>query len=109
MKRTVDFVTAMSVGPCSCRYECGSSSSGFYDPTSGEWTPGSYDRGPRTFHCDRCKAREALDADGIEYVKDDRINWSRVYEGVKLGIDCANPAVIPGFVTGSFGPTAATK
>ena len=103
-ENTVDLVKYMSVGPCCCRYECGSCSSGYYNPESGDRTPGHYDRGPRTFHCDRCKARSALEADGIPYEKDDRVNWARIYEGVKLNTACAPSPLFQGvIVTGSLG------
>jgi hypothetical protein len=85
--RTVDLVIGLSKGPCGCQWNMGSMSIGTYDPYTDKMTPGHYDRGPRTHHCMRCQAREALDADGVEYEKDDRAFWPLLQMGVKLKID----------------------
>lgn len=75
-ERTVNFVKEMARGPCNCRYDCGSASTGYYDDLIDAWVPGKFDRGPRTLHCQRCQAREALNADGIEFATDDHVRRS---------------------------------
>lgn len=69
----ISFVKSLSVGPCSCSYRMGSASSGHY-MSDGTYASGHHDPGPKT-ECMRCKARRCLDADGVEYVKDDRAQW----------------------------------
>lgn len=74
-EKVISFVKSLSVGPCSCRWDAGSATCGTYDTITGKRTYGHYDRGPRTHHCVRCRAREALDADKIEYSKSDSEGW----------------------------------
>ena len=66
MEKTVEFVKSLTRGPCSCWYDSGLA--GLIVGISSFAT-----KGPRTVHCTRCQAREALEADGVEYVKDDTI------------------------------------
>ena len=107
--RTIDFVKSLTPGPCSCEYNMGSCSIPYYDTVTGETSPGHYDRGPRTRHCIRCQAREALEADGIPYEKDDRPQWDWFMRmGGKIPIDTAPKTmggeVWVGIVSGSILP-----
>ncbi len=105
-EHTIDLVKGLTRGPCGCQYNMGSCSISTYDPYTGKTTPGHYDRGPRTHHCMRCRAREALEADGIPYEKDDRPFWPLLEMGVKLKVDCEPMMGLGGqtFVTtGSIG------
>lgn len=61
-QRTIDLVKQMTIGPCTCYHINGSLSIG------PEAT--SLDMGTRV-ECARCKARAALEADGIDYNKDE--------------------------------------
>lgn len=79
----IAFAKSFARWKCSCEYNMGSCSIGTFDPLTGKSTPGHYDRGPRTFHCNSCKAREALEADGIEYEKDKQ----QVYDGLQYMVD----------------------
>jgi hypothetical protein len=72
---TVALVKSLSAGRCGCYHINGSASSATHDPATGEVMPGHYDPG-QLVKCMRCKAREALEADGIDYVKDDRETWA---------------------------------
>ena len=69
----ISLVKSLSVGRCYCRQQGGSFSMS-YDPIKGEHShtsvPGT------TIKCLRCRAREALDHDGVEYVKDDRVFYT---------------------------------
>jgi hypothetical protein len=71
-ERTVNLVKALSVGRCSCYHINGSGNIATFDPMTGEVTPGHYNPG-HLVQCLRCQAREALDADGVVYTKDDRM------------------------------------
>lgn len=73
MSHTIEFVISMSVGRCSC-YEINGSAGTGYNPQTGEHT--WYSKPGTTVKCLRCKAREALDADGVEYEKDDRVFYT---------------------------------
>jgi hypothetical protein len=75
-QRSVNLIKSLSRGPCSCQYEKDSFSV-TWDPTMGK-TNYAGDLGPRTQQCTRCRAREALEADGIEYDKDDKFSWDTV-------------------------------
>jgi len=72
-ENTIALVKSMTVGVCSCYTEGGSCSFGM-DLETGRpihsSTPGI------KVQCMRCKAREALDADGIEYEKVDHAPYS---------------------------------
>jgi hypothetical protein len=96
-EKIIALVKSLSIGPCSCRYDCGSASSGYYDYLHETFVPGISERGPRTHHCNRCIAREALEADGITYTKDDRWPASH-YAGMTFNVNCA-PTVLDGVVT----------
>jgi hypothetical protein len=90
MKSIIAFVKDRAKGPCSCQYNMGRLSIG-WDPVTNE-SKHDYDRGPRTHYCLRCQARAALDADGIEYDKDDARNWAQFvtdHPGVKFNVDAA--------------------
>ncbi len=111
----------------------GSGHMGYVDD-AGKVVPAKFDRGPCTRQCMRCKARAALDADGIEYVKDDSwgpvMTWNALGGGITackaaegsiqhlmldpnsvpmmgLGGACAGSSFMPGVVTvvtGAFYP-----
>ncbi len=72
---SINLVKALTVGPCTCVYPMSSCSSGYYSQETGEFVPGKYDPGPKQ-ECLRCRARVALAADGVEYVKEDRPSWA---------------------------------
>jgi hypothetical protein len=80
----IAMVKDLSRGPCSCSYQNGSFGIG-WNPTTGKQTF-SGDPGPKT-ECMRCRARRCLEADNVEYEKDDRAFWTLHNMGVKL-----NPA-----------------
>lgn len=92
---TVSFVKRLSVGPCECQWNMGSFSPATYDPHTGKTDPGHYDRGPQTHHCMRCRARAALDADGVDYVKDDARGSVMSFNG---NVVCAVPTAMLGDV-----------
>jgi hypothetical protein len=70
---TIALVKSMTVGGCTC-YEVGGSCFFGSDPETGQPTFGST---PGTkIQCMRCKARAALDADGVEYEKVDHVPHS---------------------------------
>ena len=89
MNSVIDFVKSLSIGPCSCAYNMGSFNVS-YDYATGKSVM-SGDKGPRTHHCTRCRAREALERDGIEYVKDDTVHYV-AYNGMNA---CAAPSLMP--------------
>jgi hypothetical protein len=70
---TISLVKSLSVGTCSC-YEINGSCGMGYDPTTGKSTYTS--KSGTKIKCMRCKARDALDADGVEYEKDDRVFYT---------------------------------
>jgi hypothetical protein len=67
-KSTIDLVKSLGRGTCTCYFSMGSSYSEV-DLTTGKFI-NTYDKGPRQT-CLRCQAREALEADKIEYEKVD--------------------------------------
>ena len=68
-----------------------------YNYATGKTTM-SGDQGPRTHHCVRCRAREALERDGIEYAKDDRAYYVG-FNGAVMN-PCCVPSLLPeGVVT----------
>jgi hypothetical protein len=70
---TIALVKSMTVGGCTC-YEVGGSSNFGMDPETGQST---FSSTPGTkIQCMRCKARQALDTDGIEYEKIDQVPYS---------------------------------
>lgn len=69
----VGLVKSLADGPCSCVYPMARGSWGV-DPKTGEATH-SYDPGPKRT-CLRCLAREALAADGVTYVSDNRVRFT---------------------------------
>lgn len=100
----ISLVKSLSCGPCSCSYQNGSFSIS-YDPATGKQTCGG-DMGPKT-ECMRCRARRCLDADGVEYEKDDRAFWTMMNAGlgnVKLNPNTACKSFMDGItvVTGTF-------
>lgn len=72
-ENTIAIVKSMTVGGCSCYVQGGSYSFGT-DLETGQPTHSSTP-GIKV-QCMRCKAREALDADGIEYEKVDHVPYS---------------------------------
>ena len=100
----VNLVKELSRGPCGCEYNMGSATSGYVE-FDGTKHPGTFDRGPRTYFCTRCKARQALEEDGVPYEKDDRYFPDFARWG-KLKID-AEPMILGTVITGTitFGPT----
>ena len=68
----VGLVKGLSEGRCFCYYINGSASLSTYDPMTGKVTQGHYDPGTKVT-CLRCRARAALEADGIEYEKVDHV------------------------------------
>lgn len=72
-ENVIDLVKTLSVGLCSCTYPMGRCNIG-WDPDTGTTTCES-DLGPKV-ECTRCKARRALEADSIEYVKVDTARYS---------------------------------
>lgn len=94
-EKTIAFVIERSKGPCGCEHNMGSASSGHWGPDG--WVPGKHDQGPCTRRCERCKARETLDADGITYEKDDRRQWEP-WMLTGISIDAA-PSLMPGVQT----------
>jgi len=97
MENTIELVKSLSKGPCGCQYNMGSFGVS-WDSATGE-QKSTYDRGPRTTHCIRCRAREALDADDIEYEKDDRRQWEPWMTNLKTS--CATPEYTQ-VITGSL-------
>jgi len=71
-ERTTSLVKDLSKGRCTCYYINGSCSISTFDPVTGKVTQGHYDPGTK-MTCLRCKARAALEADGIEYEKIDHV------------------------------------
>jgi len=98
-ERTIALVVEHSKGPCSCERNCGSCSSGTWDLTTGQLVPGHYDPGPVTRVCDRCKARRALDEDGVVYEKDDRPQWAPWMRG--MNINCVPMMNLGTVITGT--------
>jgi hypothetical protein len=101
----ISMVKSLSIGPCRCQYPYGQASVG-WDPVKGTSTM-SFEAGPKT-ECMRCKARTALEADGIEYEKLDGANWT-MHNMMGLIGNAACPFA-PGVVTAftgtmSFVPT----
>lgn len=71
-ENVIDLVKSLSVGPCTCTYPMASCSM-MWD-AEGRSTHKS-DMGPKQ-ECLRCKARQALESDFIEYVNDDSMRHS---------------------------------
>lgn len=94
----IELVKSLSVGPCSCQYNMGSFIM-TYDNQTGKHEHFG-DRGPRTQECMRCRARTALDADAVRYVKDDTVRWTPLNS--PLNVACAAPVTIGHEVTISF-------
>lgn len=63
----VEFAKSFTRGPCSCYHPMASMSWGMDENGKSTYR---HDPGPKK-ECMRCKARRALEADGIEYDKDD--------------------------------------
>jgi len=70
--RTESLAKDLSQGRCTCYYINGSCNISSYDPMTGKVSPGHYDPGTK-ITCLRCKAREALEADHVEYEKVDHV------------------------------------
>ena len=69
---TVAMMKELSKGRCSCYNINGSGNIPTYDCATGQMIEGHYDPGTK-ITCMRCQAREALEADGIEYEKVDHV------------------------------------
>ncbi len=70
-ERTIGLVKSLTVGRCSC-YHVNGRGQHRHLPMTGEVTPCHYDPGTLVKRL-RCQAREVLEADGVEYTKDDRM------------------------------------
>lgn len=66
----VELVKGLSQGPCGCYYAHSQGGWG-YDAASGEIKT-DFRPGPKT-ECLRCRARRALEADGIDYERVDHL------------------------------------
>lgn len=100
----ISLVKSLSVGGCSCYHANGRGSMGGYDPATGHYVPGTYDPGPKT-ECMRCRARGCLEADGVEYEKDDRVFYTSYNMGLGGATACKTfeGDVYVGTFTGSLG------
>jgi len=92
----ISLVKSLSRGRCGCYQINGSLSIGAYDPLTGAETPFKSTHGD-TIKCQRCIARAALEADGIDYEKVDHLP-TLVHNG---NINCA-PSIPPGTSFGTF-------
>jgi hypothetical protein len=72
MEHVVDLVKELSKGRCACYRTNGKFSLGYIDQTTGKQVVGHCDPG-QLVKCLRCRAREALEADGVEYTKIDHV------------------------------------
>jgi hypothetical protein len=72
-ENTIALVKSITVGRCTC-YEMGGSCSFSVDPETGK--PIYNSTSGTKIQCMRCKARTALEADGVEYEKADYVPYT---------------------------------